>query len=213
MQNKFDTSFIPQQPLLRVDGLDHRQQPVNSALVLSFVLFFTAITIAGGVYLYGRQVDVRIQEKSAQLASLEENLDGGEVNLYKRIDSRIAVGKILLNDHRIFSVILDFLEQETATNIGLTNLNYRVNPDGEIVLGLRGVGPSYQSVYFQSGLWANAAPFVQKADMKRVSLGDSSGIVEFEADIVLNPVFLKYTKALEVEKSTLRTEENSPPTP
>ena len=209
MQNSFDTSFIPQQPLLRVEGVERSREPLNFALVLSFIVFFVSLITAGGIYLYQRQIDARIVEKSAQLAALEKTLNSDEINVYKRVDLRISTARALLRDHGVFSLVLDFLENETAKDIGLTSLSYTTNKDNNVEVHIRGVGPSFQSVYFQSETWKAASPFVIEMDIDSVNLSDTTGVVDFDATIVIDPAYLKYKKLLETEAAMAAPEEST----
>jgi hypothetical protein len=201
MQNSFDTSFIPQQPLLRVEGAPRRQEPVNFALMLAFVLFFVSLITAGGIYFYKSQIDARIAASTEELAALEKTLDVDEIEKYKRVDARIVMGRALLRDHGVFTIVLDFLEETTAKNIGLTSLNYSLNSENKVEVRLTGEGPSFQSVYFQSEEWKRATPLTEKVKIDSISLDDTTGVVVFNALIVLNSPLLKYEKLLEIEKS------------
>ena len=211
MPNSFDTSFIPQQPLLRVEGTKSRHEPINFALVLAIILFFVVLIIAGGIYLYSRNVEERIIARSAELEDIEKSLDSEQIAEYKRIDSRIGTAKSILREHNVFSVVLDMLEQGAAKNVGLTALSYRISEKAPIV-SIEGISPSYQSVYFQMETWRNAfKPLVVRADLAMISLDDTTGVVGFQANITLNNDWLKYPKVYEIYTKGKSSTEISPP--
>lgn len=207
MQTSFDTSFIPRQPLLRVDGVERRPAPVNLPLVLSFVVFFVALITAGGIFFYHRQVTLRIEDKVAKLADLESKLNSDDISLYKNIDSRIGTAKTLLSKHRAFTAVLSFLEQETVKDIGLTTLNFKADGNDQVSIHVRGVGPSFQSVYLQSETWKGASSVI-KTDMNSYVLSDSTGLVDFDATILLNADFMKYADTLAKSDSSTTALDN-----
>ena len=120
MANNFDTSFIPQQPLLKVEGVKRRNEPVNFALVLALVIFVVALVVAGGTYFYKTSIDREVLEKAQALEEAEKSLAINDIELYKRVDTRLSAAKSLLAGHNVFLIILDLLEESAAQNIGLT---------------------------------------------------------------------------------------------
>ncbi len=50
---------------------------------------------------------------------------------------------------------------------------------------LSGDTPSFQAAYFQSETWKKSAPFVQSVDINTVTLDETTGVVSFDASIVL----------------------------
>ncbi len=201
MSNQFDTSFIPQQPLLRVEGVKGRHEPVNFALVLALILFFVVLIIAGGVYFYARSIDARILLRSQELASLEATLDSSKITEYKNIESRIINAKVVLRDHNTFSVVLALLESGAADNIGLTKLAFS-NREKKFKVEVHGVGPSYQSIYFQLETWRAISPMVLRVDLSTISVEEATGIVKFSAMIELNSEYLRYMNVYQaIEKA------------
>ncbi len=213
MQNNFDTSFIPQQPLLRVEGVKSRKEPINFALILSLIVFFVVLIMAGGIYFYSKQIDARVLARAAELESLELALDAKDVAKYKEVDSRIRVAKAIVRDHRVFSVILDLLEVGTASNVGLNSLEYTVNEVDGASVSIAGVAPSYDAVYFQFESWRALAPLVMRVDSELVTLDDLTGLVVFRAKIALSPEYMKYAKVYATSKPASSTDSITPLSP
>jgi|GEM_PF-2245991 len=205
MPNQFDTSFIPQQPLLRVEAVRGRHEPLNFALVLALILFFVVLITAGGIYFYSRSIDARILARSTELANLEETLDSSSIAEYKDIESRINNAKVVVRDHSVFSVILALLESGAADNIGLTRLVSSAR-ENKFFVNIGGVGPSYQSVYFQLETWRRISPLVLGVDLSEISLEDKTGLVVFNAKIEIKPELMKYSGVYQTIQK-IRTEE------
>jgi len=199
MENSFETSFIPQQPLVRVEGAPRRSEPINLALVLAFIIFFITITVAGGVYFLKLQADKRVNEKQAQLAAEEKNLNIDEINAYKHIDDKLVTVKGLLQNHTVFSTILLLLEESTAVNIGLTSLGYTKGTNGDYIVTLSAKAPSYSAVYFQGESWRKMVPMVKTVKISAPVADEATGIVTFGAELVINPLYTKYNKLVETE--------------
>src|SRR3989344_2014640 len=206
MANSFDTSFIPQQPLLKVEGSARRFESVNIILVIAFFVFFVTLIVWGGMYFYKTSIDKRIAESEKELQSKEANL---------KIDERLSIAKGLLQNHVAFSTILTLLEEITAKNIGLTGLKYSVDSDnGSITLDLSAQAPSYSAVYAQVEAWREMRSILRevKVDMPRVDT--VSGIVSFAAKLAIDPGYVKYARLVQVGSSATEAPgESSPQTP
>lgn len=210
MENSFETSFIPQQPLVRTEGVPRRSEPVNIALILALVIFFITVTVAGGIYFYKLQVDKRILSKEKQLQAEEKNLNIDEINAYKHIDDKLVAVKGLLQNHSVFSTVLLLIEDSAAQNIGLTALSYQKGPTGDYVLTLSGKAPSYSAVYFQGETWRSMVPMVKSVKMGAPVADDTTGIVSFNAELTINPLYTKYSKMVETENQLNKPKEVVP---
>ncbi len=195
MANTFETSFIPQQPLLKVEGGARRREPLNPALILALVLFFVSVTVAGGVYFYRLQVEKRVEAKAATLDAAEKLFNIDEINTYKRVDVRLGTAKNLVDTHALFTVILNLLEVQATQNVALTSLSYTKEGKGSVILLASGQATNYAAVYSQSEAWRSAAPFVEKVEISQLTLDDQTGIVTFSAKLMLNA---SYAEALHV---------------
>ena len=200
MDNSLDTSFIPQQPLLKVEGSLRKKEPVNVGLVLAFIIFFVALATYGGMYLYKTSIEQRVLALGQELQTKEANLKTDYINRYKDIDVRLKLAKKLLNDHSAFSAILTLLGKITAQNIGWTSLSYALDPkDGLIHVNLTGQAPSYSAVYAQAEAWrAKGSAVVALDALKGVevsmpALDPASSLVTFSAKLLIDPSYAKYT--------------------
>jgi hypothetical protein len=95
MANSFDTSFIPQQPLLKVEGSSRPAEPVNLALVFAFIIFFATLIVLGGVYFYKTSVETRVLASETILKEKEASLRVEEIDRYKAFSDRLMVAKKL----------------------------------------------------------------------------------------------------------------------
>lgn len=197
MNNSLDTSFIPQQPLLKVEGYTQRQEPVNIVLVLAFVIFFSALAIAVGMYFYKTSLVRNVLALEKQLESKESILKTADIDRFKAIDTRLGVVKQLLENHSAFSTVLTLLEKITAQDVGLTTLSYAVHgTDGSIKLTLSGQAPSYSAVYAQVEAWRGMSSILKDVEVGMPTLAAESSVVNFGATLTIDPAYVKYTRAL-----------------
>ena len=196
MANFFETSFVPQQTLVKVEaGGGGRREPLNVALVAALIIFFVTVAVAGGMYFWEKNT---IQKKDAagkELVTMEKNFDINKINSYKSLQSTLRNAKTLVDDHTIFSALLDNIEKNAAENIGLTSLAFdKVNDKSALLLS--GQATSYKAVFFQVQTWRGMKPLFQKVEVTSLSLSEMSGIVNFSAKIDVDTKSLSFEKYL-----------------
>ena len=201
MANFFETSFVPQQTLVKVEaGGVGRREPLNVALVAALIIFFVTVAVAGGMYFWEKNT---IQKKDAagkELAAMEKNFDINKINSYKSLQSTLRNAKTLVDNHMIFSALLDNIEKNAAENIGLTSLGFdSVNDKSSLVLS--GQATSYKAVYFQVQTWRGMKPLFQSVEVSSLSLSEMSGIINFSAKIDVDTKSLAFQKYLADSKT------------
>ncbi len=198
MANPFETSFIPQQPLLKVEGVSRRKDAVNFSAVFSVVIFLAAAVVAGALYFYRANVIERIIGAQTALAAAEQYFSIDEINKYKHADTRLRAAKNLVHQHTINSVILDFLEKNTAVNVGLTSFG-AMKDDGGYRVSLVGQAPSYSAAYFQVEKWRSMQPTIKELTVGNMGLSEETGIVTFAVTLNIDPTYLQLSTVLERE--------------
>jgi hypothetical protein len=205
MSNQFETAFIPQQPILRVEGVARSGgEPVNFALILSLVVFFVMIAVSAGVYLYRIQIEKRVHEKTVILEAAEKDFNIDEITTYKRIDSRLALAKKLVDEHVISSVTFDLLESSTAQNVGLVSMSFGRDEKGSSI-NLSGQAPSYAAVYFQLEAWRAMRPKISNVEISGMALDERTGVVSFTVKLDIDPQYLESSRVIEARKTPAKT--------
>ncbi len=200
MENQFETSFIPQQPILKVEGASRSGEPMNLALVLALIIFFVTIAVAVGVYLYRAQIEKRVYEKSQILQAAEKDFDIDQITVYKHIDSRLSLAKKLVDEHMISSAIFDILESSVAQNIGLTSLAFTKDIGGDSI-SLTGEAPSYAAVYFQLESWRAMHAKIKNVEISGMTLNERSSIVTFSVKLTIAPEYLQSLPVIEARSA------------
>ncbi|MDO8521649.1 MAG: hypothetical protein Q7S52_06050 [bacterium] len=195
MDNKFDTAFIPQQPLLKVDGNLRFRERVNLPLIIGFVCLFISVMVYGGLYFYEASMAHRVTVLEKELESKEEILQISEIDRYKAIDARITTAKGLLRGHVAFSAMLGLIEKITAENIGWTSLSYGSGENGTLNVSLTGEALNYSAVYVQAEAWRGIES-LREVEVGMPVLNPENGIVSFSASFVVNPDLLQYSRTI-----------------
>jgi hypothetical protein len=204
MQNSFDTSFIPQQPLLKEEGFEHRRATYNLSTMLGLIILFTTVLVGAGVYIFDVRAKKEVTQLMAELGQKETGLKIDEIDRFKEEDIRFAGAHELLKSHVVFTPVLDFLSASTLQNVELLSLAYSHENDS-VALQLSGRAASYEDVYLQGVVW-NGMHDVVHADVFNVALDVKTGIVTFSAKIDLRENLVAYGKSSIVESG----ETNSP---
>lgn len=198
MPNPFETSFIPQQPLLKVEGASQRREPINVALIVAVIIFCVTALIGGGLYYWKLQVIKQVEAKGFELQEAEKYFRVEDIDMYKHLQVSLDTAKRLVDEHVIFSVVFDLIEERAAQNIALTSLNYKQEAEGTLVL-LAGQSPSYAALYFQIEAWRKMTPVVKKVELASFTLQETTGLVEFSAKVLVDSAYLHSASVLQAQ--------------
>ncbi|KKU78056.1 MAG: hypothetical protein UY04_C0047G0005 [Parcubacteria group bacterium GW2011_GWA2_47_7] len=201
MQNSFNTSFIPQQPLLKVEGFDRGKEPINLAMIIALVSFFVVLVVAGGVYYYHNQKELEIVKLSQELEGKEKLLDIVQIDYYRDVNLRMNAAQQMLNQHKVFALLFDFLEMNTVQNIELSTLEYKFDSKKGATIKLSALAPSYQAVFFQSESWREMKSVVDAVEISDIALAEDSGIVSFDAELSIKQSAVQYSSYFKDGKS------------
>jgi hypothetical protein len=201
--NPFDTSFIPQQPAVKIAPSFKPIVEFNVAMAISLVLLVAVVSASGGMYYWKKTVETRLMEKKRQLAGMTEKIDIDAIRELQRVDARLSIGKRLLENHYAFSAFLDLLESDTLSSVGITKVEYELK-DRVPKVAIIGVAPGYMQLYLQEKN-LQKVPSIKKLSLEKFSVQPASGAVEFQMNAELTSNALRYTEILKkrVERETL----------
>lgn len=197
MANLFETSFVPQQTLLKVGSQERAREPLNFSLIVALLAFFIVLALAGGEYFYKQQTEKQVIQKGQELTAKEKLFDIDKINTYKNLQVTLSTAKNLVDNHTIFSLILNLLELRAAENIGLTSLSYTQDGEGSHII-LSGQAPSYEAAYYQVQKWRESKPMMKNVVVMAINLDDATGIVNFNVKIDIDQKTLGYAQMLAV---------------
>lgn len=197
MENRFQTSFIPQKPPVPGGGEIYRpKSPPNFFVIFGFIVFLFILAIFGGLFFYKgtltKSNEGKKQKISAEIKNFEPELTRELTLLKARIDS----SKQLLANHVAASSLFLLLQDITAQTVRFRDMTFTVSEDSlsrerKVGVVLKGEAASYSSIAFQSDI------FSRNENLKSPIFFDvnlnEQGFVEFNvrADVMQKAVTYK----------------------
>lgn len=193
MEPKFQTSFIPKKPISAAPK-SKSGSSVGIFFLLGLILFLTAISAAGGLFLYQQYLNQSIERKSANLERARGAFEPTLIREMHRLDVRMKSAQEILDKHMALSAFFELLEETTLKSVQFNNFNYSVDSEGKINIALSGNALSFQSVALQSDAFGNSE-FIKEAIFSDLNL-DHSGNIIFNFSAVLDPSLLSYSDSM-----------------
>lgn len=196
MDTKFQTSFIPKQP---VTATAPRTSSGSSIfLLLAIIIFVATLVTSGGLYLYDQKLQSDIKTGSAQLAENQNSFQQVTLDGITRLNDRIDSIAILLKKHISFSNFFANLELSTLQTVRFSTMSYVLDPMGKVQVTMNGQALNYDAVALQEK--ALISPSLDGAFQNPVfgNLNlDASGNVTFNLMMTLNPSSISYYKSIQ----------------
>jgi hypothetical protein len=204
MDTRLRTSFIPKKTLiLKSDGGASRVS-INLFLSFGMIVFFLMIAVAGGVYLYKVVIQKKIVQEGLDLQKAEKAFELPLITDMKRLDSRITVGKSILEKHTVASTVFDTLEALTLKSVRFTKFDFQYKGSSAglgPMITLDGEARDYTSVALLSDSFAEDTR-IKNPVFSNLNLNEE-GRVEFSFSAALDPEMVSFKKYFERTKSTV----------
>ncbi|MES3005789.1 MAG: hypothetical protein V4664_02475 [Patescibacteria group bacterium] len=195
METKFQTSFIPKQPVTETRV---HSSGGNFFFLVSFILFMVSVAIAGAAFLYDQLVENNISKGNAQLRLNENAFDSTTIQQLTRLNDRINAAQNLLRQHIAFSNFFGALERATLRNVVYKNFSYAYGGGEKIsisMLGLAGRGPasSYETVALQAKAFTDPSlrNVFRSPILTDVAL-DAQGNASFSFSASIDPILVSF---------------------
>ena len=150
MDQGINSSFIPKKEVeVRRPRRRRSSLTANLFLLIAVVIFLTALLASLFIYLWGRQLDA---ENSRALETLEKNRDSYGISAIEEfidITNRLKSAELLLQNHVNVSGVFSLLEEDTLTDVYLTNFNFNTE-SSQVLVSARGFAPTYAHVALQA---------------------------------------------------------------
>lgn len=152
MDTKFQSSFIPKQP---VNEPVRYRSGSNIFFLLSFLIFIVGCIGAGGVYFWDKQLDGNIANVNSSLVLFRNSFDQNTIKEFTYLDSRINSADALLKKHIAPSVVFKIIGDVTLKNVRFTNFKYSNAGGDKVSIAMSGEAISYEAVALQSSAFTN----------------------------------------------------------
>lgn len=143
------SSFIPKRPT--------QKKPVAKSFrkiyVLSYVsylVFFTTLLAAGGVFLYQLSLTSELNGLKEDLVAQRDQFNQADLDRVRNLDYRIDAARQLVNNHASLLTVLNALDETIADPVQLLSFNYNRTEDPRRPrLALSAIASQFDEVIFQ----------------------------------------------------------------
>lgn len=197
METKFQTSFIPKQPL--TEAPKHHASAASLVFLVSFILFMASLAAAGAVFIYSQVINKNIADGNKQLNQNKNAFDPNTIKEITRLNDRINATYTLLKNHKGMSTLFQVLSNTTLKSVQFTNFAYSSTGE-KITLAMNGKAFSYETVALQSMAFTDPAlKNVFKSPIFGDPSLDSAGNVSFSFSASIDPLLVSYYKLKQEE--------------
>lgn len=194
MDTKFQTSFIPQKPVVPSSKIPHARKPTGFFSLIATLVFLASFLATGGVFFYKGYLSGRITSLSNQLDRMRASFEPELIDELSRLDTRLKTSSTLLSEHLSTSSFFEWLESITLQNVQFTNFKYE-STQGGLIVEMRGQARNYVTLVRQSDILAEST-YVRRSVFSNLDL-DSNGNVLFSLAITFDPAGILYKDSLQ----------------
>ena len=189
MDQNFQTSFIPQKPIVRERAPSAR--PVGFLLIISIVILFAILLATGGLYFYKGIIKGNITSMENNLNLAKNRFEPSKIAELQVLDKRLRASSEILSKHITVTPVFSALEQLTMKTVRYTKFNYDWGIEKNTInIKMSGQAIGYRSIALQSDLLAKNKNLIDPI-FSNLTL-DSSGNVLFDLDFSVDPNFVNY---------------------
>ncbi|MFA5791786.1 MAG: hypothetical protein WC884_01990 [Candidatus Paceibacterota bacterium] len=197
MDQNFQTSFIPQKPIIKERVVSTR--PVGILLIASIFILLAVLLLFGGLYFYKGIIakDITNMENTLNLA--KNRFEPSKIVELQVLDKRLRASSEILSKHIAITPIFKILENLTMKTVRFTKFNYDLGTDqnASIKIQMSGMAIGYRSIALQSDLFAKEKNLIDPI-FSNLTL-DNSGNVLFDLEFSVNPSFVNYKQMFQTE--------------
>ena len=195
MEQSFDTSFIPQKPIFKIEGAARTRTPIPLVSVIGFAIFFVMLILTLVTFVYNRKYTDEVVAKQRTLDLESANFKPAAIEELKVSTARMRQATRLLKEHTVLSPVVALLETLTLKSVSYANFMYTKEPKGGYTLRLQSKAPSYGSVLNQVEVFRNDAHMLSVL-ATNISLEESSGAITFDLVLTVDPKLFSYENML-----------------
>lgn len=150
MSMELQTSFIPKRTLDTAPV--RRADTVSVFTVLSTLIFFVSLILAGLVFFRQTQLQSEIKALQKEIAEKRDSFRESDIRRFVTLDNRLMAADSLLRSHIYTSRIFDLLQKNTIEGVRFTKLTIDPSQTSRDTLkvAISGQAADYASIALQS---------------------------------------------------------------
>ena len=197
MEQNFQTSFIPQKPIVK--ERTSSSQPVSIFLIISLFVLFAVLLATGGLYFYKGVMKNNITEMEKPLNLAKNRFEPAKIAELQVLDKRLRASSEILSKHIATTPIFSALEKLTMKTVRYTEFSYELGTEknAPVKVKMSGQAIGYRSIALQSDLFTKNKNFIDPV-FSNLTL-DNNGSVLFDLEFSVDPSFVNYKQTLLTE--------------
>ena len=203
MENSFQTSFIPKNPIAPKEQVAEKR-PMGILAFFSIIIFVGVCLVVGGLYLYKSYLTKQKDVLSQSLSISRDSFEPTTIAELQLIDKKITVSSALLKNHFVLSPLLDAIGPITIPSIQFTKFDYEVTGK-DFQVQMSGLSRDYTSIALQDKEFnTNKGRYFKNVVFSNLTLSDNpltKGYVTFDVSFSVDPAFLSYENNLSLQSS------------
>lgn len=197
MDQNFQTSFIPKKPIVK--ERETASRPVGILLIISLFILFTVLLATGGLYFYKGTVAKDLVKMQKDLNLAKNRFEPSAIAELQVLGKRLSASSEILSKHITIVPVFTALQNLTMKTVRYTKFSYSLGTDKNTTISIKmsGVAIGYRSVALQSDLFTKNKNLIDPI-FSNLTL-DNAGNVLFDLSFTVDPSFVNYKQALQVE--------------
>ena len=197
MEPNFQTSFIPQKPMIEKRAVTTR--PVGFLAVIAIFILFTIVLATVAFYFYKGVLIKNIIKMENNLNLARNRFEPSKITELQILDKRLRASNEILSKHIAITPIFQALQSITMKTVRYTKFSYDLGAEknAKITIKMSGLAIGYRSVALQSDLFTKNKNLIEPI-FSNLAL-DNSGNVLFDLGFSVDPSFVDYKQMLLTE--------------
>jgi len=196
MDPKFQTSFIPQKPIVTGSNFSPSNpgfRSINIFNIIATVLFVGCFLAYGGLFAYKQVLNRQINEVDTKLQAAKNAFEPDKIHELIEASIRIASTQQLLENHVAVSGLFDLLQNQTLGRVQFDNFNFS-KKDTNLTLTMDGKADGYNTIAAQSIIFSENK-FIKDPVFSDFDLS-ATGNVTFKLTLSVDPTLISYKDAI-----------------
>lgn len=192
MEPKFQTSFIPKNPVgISSAPAVSKYKSVSILPTIGTIVFVLALLISGGLFGYEILLNSQIAEANKALSLAKAAFDTSTMDQLITASDQIKSARDLLGKHVAVSNVFALLQVNVLPEIQFTSFDFSNDAKGGVKISVAGEAASYSALAQQSSIFSkiNTMSNQSFSDFNLTEKGTIS--MKFQADVTPNLIFYK----------------------
>jgi len=193
MDNSFQTSFIPKNP---IENDISRKKPVNIFTTITVSILILTVLGMAGLFFYKIYLTKHKETLSASLLKARDSFEKETIDELDLFSRRAEIAKQILNEHIVLSPVLTLIGEITIPSVQYTKFDHQTTDKGFLVK-MSGLALDYKSIALQSEMFnSSKGRFFKNVVFSNLVRNSAStagnSYISFNIEFNIDPSLLSY---------------------